>query len=441
MNLPDDILIVGLGMTGVATARFLSQMGKRITIVDEKSEKDLGASLQALEGVSFVGRFGPHRKEDFMGHSLIVLSPGVDSQHPMVREAKEKGARVIGEMELACRFIRDPMIAITGTNGKTTVTTLVGEIFRAGFGNVFVGGNIGKPLIQYLMQEEKASRVIVEVSSFQLETIEAFRPNTAVLLNVADDHLDRYRSFDEYRTAKQRIFENQQETDWAVLNADLSFVPKIRARIVYFSSRKELSEGSFIKDGMMTVRLHGREYRYERSLSPLTGVHNTENLLAALLVAHLHQIDEGVIREAITRFKGLPHRIEVVRTIGGVTFYNDSKATNVDATKRALESIDGKVVLIAGGKDKGGSYKRIADEMGKVRALILFGEAKQKIRDELSAYTDIFIENDLSKAVQRSLLLAREGDAVLFSPMCSSFDMFKDYKDRGNRFKTMVESL
>jgi UDP-N-acetylmuramoylalanine--D-glutamate ligase len=275
VNLPDDVLIVGLGMTGVATARFLAKMGKKISIVDEKPEPVLTTSLKALEGVQFTGSFGSHRREDFLAHPLIVVSPGVDSELPLLREAREHGIRVIGEMELAYSFIDEPIIAITGTNGKTTVTTLIGEIFKKAFGNVFVGGNIGDPLINYVLKGTKAEYVILEVSSFQLETIETFRPKTSILLNVTEDHLDRYRSFAEYRDAKYRIFENQKEDDFAIVNGNLPSLKSMKAKKLFFSSEKDVQEGSFVKDGVMTVRLQGQEYRYERAISPLMGNHNT----------------------------------------------------------------------------------------------------------------------------------------------------------------------
>ncbi|OPX98679.1 MAG: UDP-N-acetylmuramoylalanine--D-glutamate ligase [Syntrophorhabdus sp. PtaB.Bin006] len=441
MNLADDILIVGLGTTGIATAQFLHKLGKRITLLDEKPEKDLAPALKALDGISFTSRFGPHKREDFLGHPMIVLSPGVDSEHPYLKEARAAGIKVIGEMELACTFLESPVIAITGTNGKTTVTTLVGEIFKKAYGDVFVGGNIGDPLVNYLLGGTKAKYIIIEVSSFQLETIETFRPDTAVLLNVTEDHLDRYRSFAEYRDAKYRIFENQREEDYAVLNASLSLLEGIKAKKLCFSTERELEEGAFLKDGTMHVRFEGKEYRHERAISPLVGIHNTENLLVALLTAYIHGINGGVVEEVIKTFTGLSHRIEVVRRINGVTFYNDSKATNVDSTKRALESMDGSVVLIAGGKDKGGSYSVIVDQMPKVRALILIGEGAERIREELGSYTKTYRERNLSGAVSRAAEVAQKGDVVLFSPMCSSFDMFKDYKDRGNQFRALVEAL
>ncbi|NLW36722.1 UDP-N-acetylmuramoyl-L-alanine--D-glutamate ligase [Syntrophorhabdus aromaticivorans] len=441
MNLPDDILIVGLGTTGIATARFLSRLGKRITLVDEKHEKDLAPALKALDGVPFTGRFGPHRQEDFLGHPMIVLSPGIDSEHPYLKEARAAGIKVIGEMELAYTFLETPVIAITGTNGKTTVTTLMGEIFTKAYGDVFVGGNIGDPLVNYLLSGAGAGYVIIEVSSFQLETIETFRPDAAILLNVTEDHLDRYRSFAEYRDAKYRIFENQRPEDYAILNTSLPPLGGIRARKLCFSTERGLEEGAFLKDGTMYVRLEGKEYRHERAVSPLVGIHNTENLLVALLTAYIHGIKGEVIEDVIKTFTGLSHRIEPVRRINGITFYNDSKATNVDSTRRALESIGGSVVLIAGGKDKGGSYRVIGDQMPKVRSLILIGEGAERIREELGSYTKTYMEGDLAGAVSRAVEVAQKGDVVLFSPMCSSFDMFKDYKDRGNRFRALVEAL
>ena len=441
MQLPDDILIVGLGKTGVALAQFLAGAGKRITVADMKREEDLKAPLAELKGIDFKGSFGAHDKEVFLSHPMIVISPGVDSEDPLLREARAKGISVIGEMELAARFVEEPVIAITGTNGKTTTTTLLGEIFEKVYPGVFVGGNIGNPFINYVRAGKKAPFVILEVSSFQLETIETFRPATAVLLNITEDHLDRYRSYQEYIDAKYRIFENQAETDYAVLRKGLPVRDGMKARTCFFSTGEVVEEGAYFMDGVMRVRTGGKEFAYKRSLSRLVGIHNTENLLVALLVSHIHGIGQDIIEEVVSSFAGLAHRVEPVRDVAGVSFYNDSKATNVDAAKRALESMDSKVVLIAGGKDKGGSYQSVAGLMGKVRAMILIGEAKEKIAGELGGLTATYMEKDLQGAVERALAVAEKGDSVLFSPMCSSFDMFRDYKERGNMFKRIVESL
>ncbi|OPY77130.1 MAG: UDP-N-acetylmuramoylalanine--D-glutamate ligase [Syntrophorhabdus sp. PtaU1.Bin058] len=441
MELPDNILIVGLGASGIASARFLHGMGKQIAIADEKDEAAMAPVLKSLNGIGFTGYFGPHRAEDFLQYPLIVVSPGVDSELPALKEARAKGARVIGEMELAYTFLDEPVIAITGTNGKTTTTTLIGEIFRKAFGDVFVGGNIGNPLINYVLEGKKARYVIVEISSFQLETMETFRANTAILLNITEDHLDRYRSYDEYRVAKYRVFERQTEKDYAVIIDGLEAPRDGKARVLPFGAARQLEEGAFAEDGELHVRLDGKEFLYPRDLSPLPGIHNTENILAALLTAHIYGIDQATTSAALREFKGLPHRVELVRELNGVRYYNDSKATNVDATKRALENIEGSVILIAGGKDKGGSYRAIADVAHKIKILIVIGEAKDKIVSELGGYVVIYKEDDMEGAVRTAREVAESGDIVLLSPMCSSFDMFTDYKDRGNTYRKMVESL
>jgi UDP-N-acetylmuramoylalanine--D-glutamate ligase len=441
MEIPDRILIVGLGASGIAVARFLSRRGKTIGIADEKMENELRGALKDLEGIAFTGHFGPHRIEDFTAYPMIVVSPGVDTELPVLREARQAGARIIGELELASSFIDDPVIAITGTNGKTTTTTLIGEIFTYARGPVFVGGNIGNPLINYVAEGKKAPAVIVEVSSFQLETIESFKPVTSVILNIAEDHLDRYRSYDEYKAAKYRIFDNQTGNDTAVLKEGLDVVMKGRPKILRFSIMNELENGAFYKNGRIYVRLDGQETSWERSLSPLNGVHNTENILAAALVARIHDIPQEAIGHVLKTFRGLSHRVEFVRTLRGISFYNDSKATNVDATKKALEGFDGDVVLIAGGKDKGGSYNIIREEARKVKALIVLGEARDKIASQLWDVIPTYQAADMTDAVYQAFSRAESGDIVLLSPMCSSFDMFSSYKDRGNTYRRIVEAL
>ncbi len=441
MDIPDSILIVGLGASGIAAARFLSRLGKTIGLADEKSEAALDSALKSLDGVAFTGHFGPHRDEDFAAYPMIVLSPGVDSELPVLQRARKSGVRVIGEMELASSFINEPIVAITGTNGKTTTTSLIGAIFEKAFGPVFVGGNIGNPLINYVADGRKNSHVIVEVSSFQLETIETFKPATALLLNITEDHLDRYRGYNEYKEAKYRIFDNQTEKDFAVIKKGLEVAIKGTPRVLQFSVTDELDEGAFSKDGRLYVRLDGQEASWPRDLSPLVGVHNTENILAAILAARIHHIDPKIIEEALKTFRGLSHRVEFVRTVRGVSFYNDSKATNVDATKRALEGMTGGIILIAGGKDKGGSYRVIREESGKIKALIAIGEAKDKIASELGDIIPTYLEADMTAAVYRAFAESGDGDMVLLSPMCSSFDMFRDYKDRGNTFRRIVEAL
>ena len=441
MNLPERILIIGAGATGVAVAKFLHGIGKQIALADEKPESELASPLAELGRIPFTGYFGPHRKEDFLSCPMIVLSPGVDTELPLLKEARRKGIRIIGEIELASGFIKKPIIAITGTNGKTTTTTLIGEIFKKAFGDVFVGGNIGTPFIRYVTEDRKTPHIVLEVSSFQLETIETFRPNTAILLNITEDHLDRYRNFNEYKEAKYRIFENQTEGDYALINTNILPVMKGKPKVLPFSTHQEVSEGAFARNGNLYVRFGGHEFIYKRELSPLIGIHNTENILTALLTAHIYGIEQAITEDVLKTFRGLPHRVEYIRTINGVNFYNDSKATNVDAAKRALESVDGNIVLIAGGKDKGGSYHAITEVADKIRALVVIGEAQEKILRELGGLMTTYTEKSMEDAVLKAREVARAGDMVLLSPMCSSFDMFKDYKDRGNTFRRIVESL
>ncbi len=440
-ELPDRALVVGLGMSGAATVKFLASRGVNVTVTDMKQESALAASLKLLGDTPFTGRFGTHERKDFLDHALIVISPGILTDHPLLQEARQNGARVIGEVELAARFIEEPIIAITGTNGKTTTTTLMGEVFEKAHQSVFVGGNIGDPLINYVVEGKKARYVIAEISSFQLETVETFRPEVAILLNITEDHLDRYTAFADYISAKMRIFENQSNNDRALLSTEIADTDAIKARKFLFSTRKSLDEGAFLDNDLLKVRLGGRETVYRRDMSPLVGIHNSENLLSVLLTAQLCGIDSHVIEDAIRGFKGLAHRVEFVRELNGVKYYNDSKATNVDATKRALESIDGNIVLIAGGKDKGGSYDFITPLAPRIKGLVVIGEAKERIEAELGPYIKTYPEATLEDAVVRAQWIAREGDTVLFSPMCSSFDMFESYKARGNAFKQITEAL
>jgi UDP-N-acetylmuramoylalanine--D-glutamate ligase len=441
MDIPDRVLVVGLGKTGVSLVKFLTGLGKMVTVTDSKPADELKASLTQLNGASYVGHFGSHVRDDFLNHEMILVSPGVASDLPLLSEARSKGNRIIGEIELASRFIKEPIIAVTGTNGKTTTTTLLGRVFTAAFKDVFVGGNIGNPLIDYVMKGQRARFVIAEISSFQLETIEQFRPHVAILLNMTEDHLDRYTSFEEYVFAKWRIFENQASDDYALITLDLADKTGIKARKLCFSTKKSVTEGAFLDGNTMVVRLSGQEHRYSRDLSPLVGIHNSENLLSVLLASHIYGIDRQVIEESLRAFKGLSHRMEFIREKNAIRFYNDSKATNVDATKKALESMTSNVILIAGGKDKGGSYRVIADFSGRMKGLVLFGEAKEKIEQELGAHVSTHVAATLSQAVEKAFDLAGPGDTILFSPMCSSFDMFKDYKDRGDTFRRIVEAL
>lgn len=441
MEIPEKVAIFGLGKTGLSLVRFLKKMERKIIVFDEKKEEDLKEALAELEEYEFERRFGEEALREPFDAPLVLFSPGVQKEHPFLKKAEEEGKIVMGELEFSSRFIKEPIIAVTGTNGKTTTTTLLGEILRKAFGEIFVGGNIGRPLIDYVYEGKKAKFLVLEVSSFQLDSAETFRPSIAILLNITEDHLERYRNFEAYRNSKFKIFKNQKPSDFAILKKGLLKSERIRSKIYYFSAEETLEEGAFLKDRLMVVRVKGREFLYRRDNSPLFGLHNTENLLSILLASHLLDIDKELIEETIGNFKGLPHRLEFVGEKDGVFFYNDSKATNVDATKRAIESLDGRIILIAGGRDKGGSYKVLLPYMNKIKALILFGEAKEKIGKELGEYTQTFFEKDLFYAVHRAKRIAEEGDKILFSPMCSSFDMFRNYEERGENFKKIIEGL
>ena len=440
-----NILVVGLARTGVAVVRFLAQRGARVTVTDLRDEAALAGPLGELAGLPVTYVLGRHVEADFAAADTVVVSPGVPQESPFLQAARRAGREVVTEIELASRFIAAPMVAITGTNGKTTTTTLTGEIFSACGFRTFVGGNIGNPLIELAGSGEAVERVVVEISSFQLEWISSFRPQVAVLLNVTEDHLDRYATFQEYIDAKARIFENQDASDWAVLNMDdpivAGFAGRIGATVFPMSQRQELAEGIFHRDGVITFRHGGREERFPTERFRITGVHNIENIMASLAAALLLGCDAPRALAAVEAFGGLPHRMELVRELDGVRYYEDSKATNVGSVEKALASFTG-ITLIAGGKDKGGSYTPLAPLVReRVRHMILIGEARERMARELGHLTDTRMAATLEDAVALAACLAGPGEVVLFSPACSSFDMFRDYEERALRFRAAVNGL
>jgi UDP-N-acetylmuramoylalanine--D-glutamate ligase len=439
------ILVVGLARTGVSVARYLAEQGARVTVTDMKDHGAVAPFLAELEGLPIDYQLGGHDRHTFLMADLIVVSPGVPMDIKPLLLARAQQRRVISEIELAAAAIAAPIIAITGTNGKTTTTTLAGEICAASGFATFVGGNIGTPLIELVASGAPVERVVVELSSFQLEGIESFRPQVAVLLNITEDHLDRYASFQEYIDAKARIFENQTGGDFAVLNMDdplvAAFAGKLRARVVPMSQQRELDQGVFCRDGVITFRWEGHEERFPTAGYQLQGVHNRENIMAALAAGLLTGCDPETSQQAVTGFRGLPHRMELVRTVDGVAWYEDSKATNVGSVEKALASFDD-ITLIAGGKDKGGSYAPLAALVReRVRHMVLIGEAKERIARELGTLTDTHLAGSLEEAVQRARELTAPGGVVLFSPACSSFDMFRDYEERAERYKALVRAL
>ncbi|MRR33259.1 UDP-N-acetylmuramoyl-L-alanine--D-glutamate ligase [bacterium] len=441
-----NIVVVGLARTGASVARFLAGQGAKVTVTDMKDRSVLASFVDALSGLDISLELGRHGEDTFRGADLIVVSPGVPMDIAPLKSARERGVPVISEIELAYAFIQAPIAAITGTNGKTTTTTLTGEIFkRCGF-RTFVGGNIGKPLIDLVTSGEQVDRVVAEISSFQLEGIVSFRPRVAVLLNLTEDHLDRYASFQEYVDAKERIFANQTAEDFAVLNVDDPLVAacgeRIAARVVPMSRLQVLKQGISLNEGVITFAWEGRTARFPVSALKLRGVHNLDNCMASLATTLLMGCEAIPTLAALESFSGLPHRMELVATVNGVTYYNDSKGTNVGSVVKSLESFPGNVILIAGGKDKGGEYAPLAELVrARVRHLILLGEARELIRDALGHLTHTILVGSLEEAVQEAHRLGQPGDTVLFSPACSSYDMFRNYEERGDCFVSSVQAL
>src|SRR6056297_124057 len=441
------ILVVGLGRTGIALARFLVRRGARVTATDQADAKALADSVKSLADCDVSFELGGHRPETFMAADLIVLSPGLPHGIESVRRARDKNIPVTGEIELAYRFMETPIIAVTGTNGKSTTTLLAGQMLRdAGFG-VFVGGNLGTPLIEYADGDDAADFAVAEISSFQLDTIETFRPCVAVLLNITADHLDRYADFDGYVRSKGRIFENQTPDDTAVLNysdaAIRELAPAIRSRILPFNMDTGTGAGAWLTDERIGFRLpDGGEGSLDCRRIPLLGAHNRENIAAAALAASAVGAGFAGMQETVGRFHGLPHRMTPVAAINGVQFIDDSKATNVDAVVRALSSFSTPVVLIMGGRDKRGGYAALKPLLpGRVKHLIVMGESAEAIKAELGPQTPVSHVFSMSEAVGEAFKRSSSGDTVLLSPACASFDMYADYAQRGADFAARVRGM
>ena len=442
-----QVLVLGLGRSGVAACRLLKAKGAAVVGWDQKEEEDLSREALSLreEGVSLEVGFKADKLPKEV--DILVASPGVPLDLPIFREAGKRDIPVISEVELAYQLMGDcPLVAVTGTNGKTTTTTLIYAILKEAGCKVEVGGNIGRPLTEVASSLEKGTTVVAEISSFQLETILDFRPKISIILNLSPDHLDRHPTEDDYLRAKARIFLNQREDDFCILNKDDPLVCSLKeepkAKIIFFS-KEEIEEGIFLKEKKIVSRLFGQEEElFDTGELSIPGPHNLENVLAACGALMLLGVEKGTIRQSLREFKGLKHRLELVEDVKGVRFINDSKATNVGATLRALEAVPGHILLIAGGQDKGSSLsplKRLIKE--KVAALVLVGEAKERFNREFTGLADIYLVSGLREAVNKAYSLARPGGTVLLSPACASFDMFKDYQERGETFKRIVKEL
>ncbi len=440
------VLVVGLGKSGVASALFLKAHGAKVTVSDTKSGDDLRNEIPVLLDHGITVETGGHGDRTFRGQDLIVVSPGVPVDAPPLVQARALGESVIGEIELAAQFLPGPIVAITGSNGKTTTTTLTGEIMTAAGFSALVGGNIGTPAISLAERAKPDTAIVLEVSSFQLETIQTFRPKVAVVLNVTPDHLDRHRTFEVYVDAKARIFENQQGSDFAVLNADdltcVAMGARTRAQVFWFSRQKEVEHGACVRDGNIVFRDNsGQREIMQVSEIPLKGAHNLENVLAAVCAGALMGCAPDKIRQAVCDFKAVEHRLEFVTTIRGVDYYNDSKATNVDATIKALESFPANIHLILGGKDKGSDYAVLNDLLRqRVKRVYTIGAAAAKIESQIKGPEVVHAET-LENAIRKANAAAQSGDVVLLAPACASFDQFKSYEHRGKMFKEIVRSL
>jgi UDP-N-acetylmuramoylalanine--D-glutamate ligase len=443
-------LVLGAGKSGVTSARFLVQHGAVVALHDKKPQAEWSDEARSLkhESVGLIDGNLPSWLLDQI--DLVVISPGVPTNVIPAKYVHRKDGEVIGEVELAYRFMNGRIVGITGSNGKTTTTSLIGEILKNAGIETQVGGNIGTALITLAESSSDESWTVCELSSFQLETIKDFRPNVAICLNVTPNHLDRYDFFTDYAAAKHRIFMNQTADDVAVLNADdeitASWAANLKANVVMFSTETELEEGLFLRGRELVCRANGKEkVLTTRDEMTLRGVHNVQNVLAALAAGIACGASPESMRETVRNFKAVEHRLEFVDEIKGVKFYNDSKATSVDATLKALEALseeDGKIVLILGGLGKNAPYAPLADLIKEnVRMLVTVGEDAENIENQLADYAEIRRSEDLADAVRKSFDSAEIGDSVLLAPACASFDMFKSYEERGRVFKSEVQKL
>jgi UDP-N-acetylmuramoylalanine--D-glutamate ligase len=446
MELKDKkILVVGLARTGIALCRFLSEQGARVTVTDQATPEALAEPRRDIAGLGVTEELGlaPPR---WQGYDLIVLSPGVPPESEWLAAAQKAGIPVWGELELAGHFIELPVIAVSGTNGKTTTTTLVGELLTASGLRPLVGGNIGTPVISLLSRQSAADHLVLEVSSFQLDTAPHFHPRAAALLNLTPDHLDRYPSLAAYIAAKAGLFRNLNGDDLKILNADDAAVAALDSgpgRVYWFSTSHPLTQGAWLANGSLCVRLNGfREEAFPLAEIRLSGRHNLENVMAALLLALDAGADAAACRRVLASFGGLPHRLEFVAEVDRVQFYDDSKGTNVGAVAVSLAHFSQPVILIAGGRDKDSDFSLLSPLIrNRVKALVLLGETREHLALVWKGLAPACLVSDMAEAVRRAYDLARPGEVVLLSPACASFDMFKDYAQRGETFQRLVKEL
>jgi UDP-N-acetylmuramoylalanine--D-glutamate ligase len=440
------VLVVGLARTGVATALFCAARGALVTATESRTEAEIGENIPLLRNAGVMLELGGHQEKTFLHQDLIVPSPGVPADFPLLLAAKANGVTIWSEIELAYRFLHGTLIGITGSNGKTTTTALVEHILRTAAFPTMLAGNIGTPLISCVENTKRNTITVVELSSFQLELIETFRPNISLFLNLTPDHLDRHRSMDVYGAAKARIFENQTEEDAAILNADdhavTPYAPA-RPRVYWFSRKQRVAEGAYLHGDDIMFRHEGAEETVlTRGEIPLVGAHNIENVLAAVAAARLAGATAQAVAKGIRSFAGVEHRLEFVAEVNGVCYYNDSKATNVDATLKALDAFPGRILIILGGKDKGSDYTVLQNPLREKAILaLLIGAASEKIEKQIAGCVAIERAGTLEHAIEIASHAARPGDVVLLAPACASFDQFENYEHRGRVFKDLVRRL
>lgn len=440
------VLVVGLARTGVATALFCAVRGANVTATDARTEDETGEAVAPLRNTGVKLELGGHRENTFLEQDLIVPSPGVPADSPLLQAARAKGITIWSEVELADRFLNGRLIGITGSNGKTTTTTLIEHILRNADFPAILAGNIGTPLISRVEKTTDTTITVVELSSFQLELIETFRPNISVFLNLTPDHLDRHHTLEAYGRAKARIFENQTEADSAVLNADDPATTPLapsKPHVYWFSRKQRVAQGAFVRGGEILFRHDGEE---EAILNlrdiPLAGAHNVENVLAAVTATRLAGAEPEAIAKGVRSFAGVEHRLEFVAEIAGVRYYNDSKATNVDATLKALDAFPGRILIVLGGKDKDSNYTVLQKPLREKAILaLLIGAAAEKIEKQITGSVAIERAGTIERSVEIASHAARPGDVVLLAPACASFDQFQNYEHRGRFFKELVHNL
>jgi UDP-N-acetylmuramoylalanine--D-glutamate ligase len=440
------VLAIGLARTGVATALFCAKHNAIVTATDTRPESELGDAPAKLREAGVTLELGGHIEKTYLAQDLIIPSPGVPADDPLLREARSKGITIWSEIELAYRFLEGELIGITGSNGKTTTTTLVHHILKSAGKKTILAGNVGTPLISCVEAMNAETVSVVELSSFQLELIDKFRPDIGVFLNLTPDHLDRHKTLEAYLAAKARIFEKQTELDAAVVNADdamtVTLAPKT-PQVFWFSRREGVDQGACVR-GEEVVIVHGGKEEFVMKIAdiPLAGAHNLENVLAAATAARLADVDPTTIGKAVRNFSGVEHRLEFVTELAGVRYYNDSKATNVDATLKALEAFPGRILVILGGKDKGSDYTVLEKPLREKAILaLLIGAASDKIESQIAGSVAIERAGTLERAVEVASHAAKAGDVVLLAPACASFDQFQNYEHRGRVFKELVRGL